>query len=557
MLTELVVKQFALVERLRLRIKPGMTAFSGETGAGKSILVDALGAAFGARASSEWVRFGAGNAEVTAVLENIGDGVQALLSEQEMESGEQLILRRIIKADGRSRAYINGSPVPLKSLQRIGNACLDLHGQHEHQALVHGDFQCRIVDARIQDVLLESVRLACRQWKKEQNKLDQILISHENAVRNEVWLREEYARLAALEAEPGIESRLQAMVETGRNFTQIQEAVASSISNLDDDEANVRALLAKVEKSLGHIAEFRPDMNEKLELLRQMDALLGELVPSLRSVLDESFDAHVLAQAEEQLMNLHDAMRRHQVDEAGLISLIEDMSSQVQGLDTVAWDADEQRRNLENAKQEYQKAAKQLSQARHEMAQALVCDLHPYLDRLALQGMQIEIRVQENTDDRGWTEHGWDNVQFMAASNPGEPFRPLTSIASGGEMSRLVLALKGCGALHASPDIAVFDEVDAGIGGETAWHVGELLSAMGRERQVLVVSHLPQVAACADHQIHISKQRQDERTLIFAENVEADGRRDEIARMLGGANLKSREHAEQMLQRGQAGRADI
>jgi len=551
MLTELTVKQFALMEQMQLQLGAGMTVFSGETGAGKSILVDALGAAFGARASSEWVRFGAGNAEVTAVLENVGDHVQALLKEQDMKSDEPLILRRVINADGRSRAYINGSPVPLKSLQQIGNACLDLHGQHEHQALMHSDFQRQVVDARIADTLLESARSACQQWRKEQKKLDRILTSHEEAVRNEAWLREECTRLQSLDAEPGIESRLQSMVETGRNFAQIQEAVANSIAGLEDDETNVRSLLARVEKSLNQVVGYRHDLNESLELLRQMDALLGELVPGLHSVLDESFDPHEVAQAEERLMDLHDAMRRHQVDEAGLIGLIDDMDGKVRGLDTAAWDADEQRRNLDEVRQQYQKVAKQLSLARHEAAQALACDLRPYLDRLALQGMRIEIRIDQSADDACWTEHGWDDVQFMAASNPGEPFRPLANIASGGEMSRLVLALKGCGALQSAPDIAVFDEVDAGIGGETAWHVGEMLAAMGRDRQVLVVSHLPQVAACADHQVRISKQQQDDRTLTLAESVEADSRRDEIARMLGGANLESREHAAQMLQRGQ------
>ncbi len=556
MLTELIVKQFALMEQMHLQLGSGMTVFSGETGAGKSILVDALGAAFGARASSEWVRFGAERAEVTAVLEGVGEGVQSLLAGQDMDGGDQLILRRVINADGRSRAYINGVPVPLKALQQIGNACLDLHGQHEHQALMHSDFQRQIVDARIAGALLQSVQAAYQQWKQEQKKLDQILTAHEETVRNEAWLREEHGRLQALEIEPGIEPRLQSLVETGRHFAQIQEAAATGIAALEDGDTNVRSLLAQVEKSLDQVVGYRQDLDESLELLKQMDALLGELVPDLRSVLDEAVDPQELAQAEERLMDLHDAMRRHQVDEAGLIALIEDMGKKVQGLDTAAWDADEQQRNLEEVRRQYQAGAKQLSRARQESAQALVGDMRPYLDQLALQGMQVEIEVRAFAeDDMHWSEHGWDEVQFMAASNPGEPFRPLASIASGGEMSRLVLALKGCGALQTAPDIAVFDEVDAGIGGETAWHVGGLLAAMGKDRQVLVVSHLPQVAACADHQARISKHQQDERTLTFIESVEADNRRDEIARMLGGANVKSREHAAQMLQRGQMAHA--
>jgi len=528
--------------------------FSGETGAGKSILVDALGAAFGARASSEWVRFGARRAEVTAVLEDASAKLQSWLDEQGIESGEQLILRRTINADGRSRAYVNGAPVPLKLLQQIGNICLDLHGQHEHQALLSSDYQRQLVDTRVPEALPQMVQEAYQQYSSEFQQLNSILTLRAETARNEAWLREELGRLQALEMAPGLELKLQAQVETGRHFAQIQEAAAKGLMALEDGDTSVRGLLAQAEKSMDQVAGYRSDLDGSLELLRQMDALLGELTPALRSVLDEAFDAQALAQAEERLMNLHDAMRRHQVDEAGLLALTADMHTRVEHLETAAWDEDEQRHRLDAAGKAYRKAAAELSRARQEAAQALCHELRPFLDRLALEGMQIDITVEAHADDEaGWSPHGWDEVRFMAASNPGEPFRPMASIASGGEMSRLVLALKGCGAMQTAPDIAVFDEVDTGIGGETAWHVGELLAVMGRDRQVLVVSHLPQVASCADHQVRISKQQQGERTLTIIEAVEAEDRRDEVARMLGGANLKSREHAEHMLERGRSG----
>jgi len=542
------------MEHVRLRLNSGTTMFSGETGAGKSILVDALGAAFGARASSEWVRFGAMRAEVTAVLEGASARLQSWLDEQGIESGEQLILRRIINADGRSRAYVNGTPVPLKLLQQIGNACLDLHGQHEHQALMSSDYQRQLVDTRVPEALPQMVQEAYRQYSRELQQLNSVLTLRSETARNEAWLREELGRLQALEMEPGLEPKLQAQVETGRHFAHIQEAAAKGLLALEDGDTSVRGLLAQAEKSMDQVAGYRSDLDGSLELLRQMDALLGELTPALRSVLDESFDAKALAQAEERLMNLHEAMRRHQVDEAGLLALTADMHARVEHLETAAWDEDEQRRRLDAAGKAYRKAASELSRARQEAAQALCQELRPFLDRLALEGMQVGITVEAHADDEaGWSPLGWDEVRFMAASNPGEPFRPIASIASGGEMSRLALALKGCGAMQTAPDIAVFDEVDTGIGGETAWHVGELLAAMGRDRQVLVVSHLPQVASCADHQVRISKRQQGERTLTIIEAVEAEDRRDEIARMLGGANLKSREHAEHMLERGRSG----
>jgi len=552
MLTELVVRQFALMEYVRLQLEGGTTVFSGETGAGKSILIDALGAVFGARASSDWVRFGADRAEVTAVLESPAEDVFATLSEHGIEADDELILRRVINADGRSRAYVNGTPVPLRVLQRIGDACLDLHGQHEHQVLMSAEYQRQMVDERVSPGLHQAVADAFRQYADHVCRLDTILSSRAEAERNETWLREEHARLQALDIEAGLEQRLQAEVEAGRHFVQVQEAAATALAALDGSEASVRGLLAQAHRVLVHAAGYRPDLDNSLELLGQMDALLGELTPTLRSVLDEAFDAHALAQAEDRLMGLHDAMRRHQVDEEGLCALVADLQSRLDRLETGTWDEEAQRRRVDAARRAYREAATALSEARIQAASTLCADVRPFLDRLALAGMQVNIEVKaHDRDESAWTSRGWDSVCFMAASNPGEPFRPLAAIASGGEISRLVLALKGCGALHTVPDIAVFDEVDAGIGGETAWHVGELLADMGRERQVLVISHLPQVAACADQQVRISKHQQGERTLTRVTPVQAQERRDEIARMLGGASEKSYAHAEQMLARGQ------
>jgi len=552
MLTELVVRQFALIEHACLQLKDGTTVFSGETGAGKSILIDALGATFGARASSDWVRFGAERAEVTAVQEAPSVQVTAVLAEQGIDAEDMLILRRVIGADGRSRAYVNGTPVPLRVLQRIGDACLDLHGQHEHQALMSIEYQRQMVDARVCGEILRATADAFERLSRETHRLDTLLARRAETARDETWLREELARLQAMDIAPGLEQRLQEEVEAGRHFARIQEAAAAVLALLDEGDASVREQLAQADRLLEHVSGYRADLDGSLELLRQMDVLLGELTPALRAVLDESFDAHVLEQTEDRLMALHEAMRRHQVDEDGLLARMKGMQERLDQLDTAAWDEETQRQRVAEARQAYRQSAEALTRARQDAAQALCAELRPFLDRLALEGMQVTIEVEAHAEDEAdWTARGWDSVRFLAVSNPGEPFRPLATIASGGEMSRLVLALKGCGALCSAPDIAVFDEVDAGIGGETAWHVGELLADMGAERQVLVISHLPQVAACAHQQVRISKHQEGGRTVTTITPVQVDARRDEIARMLGGAGEKSRAHAEQMLARGQ------
>jgi len=553
MLTELHVREFALIEDVRLELSRGMTVFSGETGAGKSMLVDALGAVFGSRASSSWVRHGAEKAEITAVIEDTGEPVQQLLQAYDPDTGDGVVLRRVIRADGSSRAYVNGAPAPARLLQRIGQACLDMHGQHEHQSLLRTDFQRDLVDARVAGKTAAAVVSAYRQWESERDALSRLLTERNQGVREEAWIRDEFKRLRALELRPGLVDELRDQVETGRNFARIQQAVSAALAVLEDDDDNLRTRLAGCMHDLEAVAKFKPEIRESLEMLGQVDALLGEAGPNLRALLDETYDPKALEAAEVRLMDMHEAIRRHDTDESGLMDLLSKLEARIARMDTGVWDEESQRPRVKEARKQFLTASKTLSAARIRVGKDLCGQLRPFLDRLALTGMQVRIDVRPRPEDESaWRKHGYDEVAFMAASNPGEPFRELTAVASGGEMSRLVLALKGCGAMASVPRIAVFDEVDAGIGGETAWCVGELLAAMGRDRQVLTISHLPQVAACAAQQVHIFKEQRKGRTISQLKLLNDEERREELARMLGGVNAQSRAHAHDMLARGAA-----
>jgi len=553
MLSELHVREFALIKDISLELSSGMTVFSGETGAGKSMLVDALGAAFGARASSDWVRHGAERAEVTAVIEDAGEPAQRLLCEHDLDTGNDVALRRVIRADGGSRAYINGSPVSVRLLQRIGQICLDMHGQHEHQSLLRTGFQRELVDAHVRKKAIAAVASAYRQWETERDALNKLLAERDQGAREEAWMRDELKRLQVLELHAGLVDELKDQVESGRHFAQIQQAASAALAVLEDDDGNIRTSLAGCVRDLEAVAEFKPEIRESLELLAQVDALLGEAGPNLRALLDEAFEPQALEAVESRLLDMHEAMRRHDTDEAGLMTLLDELEAKITRMDTGAWDEESQRQRVDASRKAYLEAAETLSASRNRAGKDLCNRLRPFLDRLALAGMQVRVDVRPQAGDESqWSEHGYDDVVFMAASNPGEPFRELAAIASGGEISRLVLALKGCGALSSAPQIAVFDEVDAGIGGETAWCVGELLAAMGRERQVLVISHLPQVAASAVHQVHIFKEEEQGRTISRLKPLNNDERQEELARMLGGANAKSRDHARHILKRGQA-----
>ncbi len=566
MLTSLTVRQFALMQSVQLELDAGMTVFTGETGAGKSILIDALGAAFGARASAEWVRHGAERAEVIATWQGqagspVDEKINAVLKEQDIESDigpeDELILRRIIGKDGRSRAYLNGVPVSLKVLQTIGSLCLDLHGQHEHQALLQTEFQRQLIDSRISKTMLASVADAYRCWQAAKTQLANLTQDRGETEQQATWMREELARLEGLSIEEGLAETLQQEVDAGRHYAQIQQSAAEALTLLDEDAPSVRQLLADASRKIAQSEEYHPGLLTSREMMDQMDAILSELTGELHQVLDGSFDESGLHAAEERQMQLHEAMRRHDVDESGLLSLMETWQQRLSALDTAAWDETALREACDKAEAEYRKAASALSSSRQKQAGQLCKALRPYLDRLALAGMQVSFDVRPQEQPSGWLASGWDEVEMMLMSNPGEPWRPLAAVASGGELSRLVLALKGCGAVADMPHIAVFDEVDTGIGGETAWCVGELLASMGGERQVLVISHLPQVAAMADAQIVIRKAEQDGRTTTSLEALASEQRQPEIARMLGGQDDESMQHAARMLERGDTQRAAV
>jgi len=556
MLISLTVKQFALIEHVHLELHAGMTVFTGETGAGKSMLVGALEAVFGARTSAEWVRHGAEKAEVTAIWEGDDSHITALLEAADIDLEDELILRRVVTKEGRSRAYINGVPVALKTLRQIGDVCLDFHGQHEHQSLMQPAVQMHIINAALAQHapvnILSDMAVVFKRWKKLQSQLQEMRTERGDTEQQASWMREELSRLEALAVEVGLAETLQTDVDGGRHHAQVQRAAAESLQLLDESEPSVRTLLARASQALMPVEDFHQGLRSSRELIDQMDALLGEAEPALRVVMDQTFDASTLRESEERLMALHESMRKHNCDESGLLDLIQDWQQRLAALDTAGWDEASLVEALEHAAVDYRQQATLLSEQRKQCA-VRVCDLlRPFLDRLALGGMQVRFDVSEQEDDVHWSASGWDNVVMKVMSNPGEPWRDLAAVASGGEVSRLVLALKGGGTLNHMPHIAVFDEVDTGIGGETAWCVGELLAAMGQERQVLVISHLPQVASCADHQVVIGKEEKEGRTLTRLKPVKAAGREEEIARMLGGADASGLQHAEAFLQRGQS-----
>ncbi|MDQ6951373.1 MAG: DNA repair protein RecN [Mariprofundales bacterium] len=556
MLNELHISQFALIEQLTLTLQSGTTVFTGETGAGKSIVVDALGAVFGTRARTDWVRHGANKAEITALL-TLADRSPVIpwLQQQALDDENQLMLRRIISADGRSRAWINGTPCPLKILQQLGDMLLDLHGQHEHQALLQPDYQRLLIDGALNPTQLtpcttawhqmQHAEQALAQWEKEQSQLE----------REAAWMQSELTQLEELRPTTGLTEQLEQEIQQLRHAGSIQQAAADASVALDEHEPCVRDGLSNARHLLAVAKGQHAAIDEADAFLNQAELLVAEAIASLRPAIEVSANPAELDRLESRIAQLQQMSHRHHTDAAGLMELMEHWQRLLSRRERAQWDRSELEQKVANTEAAWREQAGLLHQARALQAAQLTTALRPLLDRLGLATMQIEIQIEADEDHRtAHGIHGWDRVRLIASSNPGEPFRLLADIASGGELSRIVLALKGCGALRSAPEIAVFDEVDVGIGGETAWCVGELLATMGEGRQVLLVSHLPQVAASTHHQLHIRKQQHEGRTISQINPLNRSQRCQEIARMLGGADAASLTQAEAMLARGEASR---
>ncbi|MBF0281229.1 MAG: DNA repair protein RecN [Zetaproteobacteria bacterium] len=553
MLLELTVKEFVLIESMTLNFSAGMTVFTGETGAGKSVFMGALAAVFGQRANSQWVRHGAKQAEVVAELGGEDPRLRSLLEAHDIEVDDSVILRRVITADGRSKAYVNGVMFPVKLLQSIGEVCLDLHGQNEHQALFQLEYHRQLVDSYVDSDALQGLQKAYFNWCSAKQSLKAFEKNRHQSVEQEAWIRESYERLVALELSEGVLQSLEDQVNSYRHVQQIQAAGMAALQYLDEEDLSVRTLFHRAVQEVESMRGYDASLEGAAELMAQVEVLFAEIEPLLREARDVEVDYEESLAAEERLHSLHEMLRRFKTDEQGLLNLQQQWHDELSALDTAVWDEEALYASVAKGEKCFREIAATVSEARRNAASLLTERLRPFLDQLALAGMRVEVEIKCSESPEHWREWGWDEIQFLVSSNPGEPFKPLASIASGGELSRFVLALKGCGALMTLPDVAVFDEVDVGIGGETAWCVGALLAAMAEERQVFVVSHLPQVAACAGHQIHIRKSMVGDRTVTHLESLSDAARVTEIARMLGGENRESLEHAKQMLLRGRQG----
>ena len=580
MLTHLQVRDFAIIDAVEVELREGLTVLTGETGAGKSILVDALQLAVGGRAGAEVIRHDAQRAEIAATfdLRAADPALRERLAEQSIESEDELIVRRVITREGRSRAYLNGQQVPVQVLREVGALLAEIHGQHEFQSLLRPAAQRRLLDAFAGvEPLAAEVATLHRERLARTEALATLQAAERDRDDRLDLLRHQVAELVALALQgdelPALTAERSRLANTGR----LAEAARGALELLyESDSGSAQAHAARALGLLRQAAALDPRLDALLPGLDAAVAGLGEAGRELSRYLDGlEADPARQEQVEQRLAAIEALARKHRVAAAELPEKLTDLQTELSRLERLGEGLHERRAALTAAVAAWREGAQRLSVARAQAAAELATAISARMQTLGMAGGRFEVALCPLAAAASDTHPGGlEEVEFQVSANAGQPPRPLARVASGGELSRLSLAVQvtlahrsagagappaARGAAHGAPSPAeprlcmVFDEVDSGVGGAVAEIVGRELAALGRSTQVLCVTHLPQVAALADRHLRISKLTDGRTTRTQVTALSGAARVEEIARMLGGIDITdtAREHAAEMLDAGE------
>jgi DNA repair protein RecN (Recombination protein N) len=542
MLRQLAIHNIVLVDRLDLEFEPGLGVLTGETGAGKSILLDALGLALGARAETGLVRAGQESASVSAEIElPLDHPALSLLNEQtvEPEPGEALIIRRTLRSDGGSRAFVGGASVPAGLLREFGALAVEIHGQHDDRGLLNPRGHRALLDA-FGKLDLAPVERAWAEVTRIEAELLDARSAAAAAERDREWLEHASAEIAALSPEEGEETRL----AEERAAMQAGLKAGESLTGLDELLGGSDGVLAQLRQAARRIERGAADHPLLAEALAALDRALIEASEAedriARAAEAMAFDPARLEQVETRLFDIRGLARKHRVEADALAAMCVQMREQLTAIQAGGERIAELDRQLLGARDAYAAAADVLSRQRHQAAARLDAAVAAELAPLKLDAARFRTAISGAEPGPAGTER----VEFEVSTNPGAPFGPLTRIASGGELSRFILALKVALAEAGSAATMIFDEVDRGVGGAVASAIGERLARLAEQSQVLVVTHSPQVAARASHHYRIEKLHGDTGTRTTVRKLSADERREEIARMLSGASITEEARAQ-------------
>ncbi|OQX31472.1 MAG: DNA repair protein RecN [Candidatus Sedimenticola endophacoides] len=552
MLSAILIKNLAVVTFAELEFGPGLTALTGETGAGKSILIDALGLALGDRADNGMIRDGSDRAEITARFD-LSHCPQALawLREQALDTGDECLLRRVLIRDGSSRGYINGTPAAARQLQGLGELLVDIHGQHAHQSLMRREHQRGLLDQYANHrPLLERTAALHARWQQCQQRLRELQsVSSERNERIDL-LRYQTSELEGLglsESElPELESEHSRLSNAG----QLIESSQTILSALDESEGiSAQDHLNHALSELNQLLHLDDGLAGCREMLESANIQIREAVSELRNYADGiEMDPGRLRQVEERLGEIHDLSRKYRCKPDQLLERLDQLSRELDELEHADVHLGQLQEETADLRRAYLEAAGQLSASRGQAAATLSQEAETRMQALGMPGGRLSFQIQPLPEER-YGPGGTDQVEILIGTNPGQRLQPLTKVASGGELSRISLAIEVATLRCVQVPTLIFDEVDVGIGGAVAEIVGRLLRQLGGGQQVLCVTHLPQVAAQGHRHLKVSKQSNDGETRTGITPLEPHRRVEEIARMLGGVEITDQTlaHAREML----------
>lgn len=537
MLSHIYIRDFAIIEELDLELNAGTTALTGETGAGKSILIDAIGLVLGDRADSGVVRHGASKAEITLSVDIANTPhAKAWLQEQALDDDDTCILRRVISAKGHSRAWINGSPCNLTMLRQLGEQLVDIHGQHEHQSLMKKDMQRILLDDYAKHQTLQDAVAQCYQtWKQLNERLE--TLSNQSAAHQERidLLKFQSQELAELQLVRGEIAELDEEYNRLSNAEQLIYVAENCNQQLYQNDQSIYSQLSSLINDLENNSQVDAELNTPKELLINAQIQIQEAADFCRHYLDSiELDPERLQWAENRVTSIQSMARKYRVEPEQLIDKLEAIQAELKTLDGDDYNIEALQEKLAQAEKDYQQAAEKLTASRLKAAKQLAKGVSTAMQELGMQGGKFEIALLAHDK---FSTNGNEQIEFQVSANPGQPLKPLIKVASGGELSRISLAIQMIAAQKVTLPALIFDEVDTGIGGGTAEVVGKQLRKLGEGRQVLCVTHLPQVAAQAHNHYKVTKIKGKDSTSTGMVELNKEQRIDEVARMIGGVEI--------------------
>ncbi|MEW8518355.1 MAG: DNA repair protein RecN [Candidatus Thiodiazotropha sp.] len=551
MLTEIQIRNLAIVSSLELELLDGLTALTGETGAGKSILIDALGLALGDRADNSMIRAESDRAEVTAVFDLRGlPAATDWLRQQELDEADECILRRSLSQQGRSKAFINGRAVPLQQLQELGGHLVEIHGQHAHQSLLKSGHQRDLLDAYggVQD-LAKQVKEDYRLYRDDKSRLESLTASAADRASRLDLLSFQVNELQGLNITADEWTSLGQEQRRLSHQEQLADTCSSVINGLDEEQLALRSRLSSYVDRLNEAAELDGRLNQPQQMLDGALIQVDETLAHLRDYLNGmELDSAGLQQVEERLSAIHETARKYRVKPEQLADKQTEIEEELKLLQNSDLELDELTRLVDQRRSAYLESAGKLSGKRQDAAQRLDSEITGAMGKLGMPGGRFSVSLHRLEETRAGA-NGLEQVEFMVSANPGMPLQPLSKVASGGELSRISLAIQVATIRCGSTPTLVFDEVDVGIGGGVAEIVGQMLRTLAGNRQILCVTHLPQVASQAMHHFQVQKTTEKKRTWTAIAELQQEERIQEIARMLGGVRITEQTlaHAEEMI----------